>query len=85
MFSLTSIPPITVSVVCFLMTVKVNPINVMSAQDDHFTMEVGSQPITFENPLYATAPGVSDDPAVLHATQVLQSELTLQFANFVTN
>lgn len=36
-------------------------------------MEAGRQPITFENPLYATAPGVSGDPAVIHATQVLVS------------
>lgn len=34
-------------------------------------MEAGRQPITFENPMYATAPGVSGDPAVIHATQVL--------------
>lgn len=37
-------------------------------QDDNFA---GRQPITFENPLYATAPAVSGDPAVIHATQVL--------------
>lgn len=37
-------------------------------------MEAGRQPITFENPLYATAPGVSGDPAVIHATQVLICE-----------
>lgn len=33
-------------------------------------MDAGRQPVTFENPLYATAPGVSGDPAVIHATQV---------------
>lgn len=36
-------------------------------------MEAGRQPITFENPLYATGP-VSGDPAVIHATQVLTNE-----------
>lgn len=40
------------------------------SQDDNFAMEAGRQPITFENPMYATAPGVSGDPAVIHATQV---------------
>lgn len=44
----------------------------MPMQDDNFAMEAGRQPITFENPLYATSPGVSGDPAVIHATQVLQ-------------
>lgn len=33
-------------------------------------MEAARQPVTFENPLYATAPGVPGDPAVIHATQV---------------
>lgn len=33
-------------------------------------MDGRRQPVTFENPLYATAPGVSGDPAVIHATQV---------------
>lgn len=41
-------------------------------------MEAGRQPITFENPLYATAPAVSGDPAVIHATQVItEKELDL--------
>lgn len=45
---------------------------IISLQDDHFAMEVGRQPITFENPLYATAPAAaSGDPAVIHATQVV--------------
>lgn len=47
-------------------------INIISPQDDNFAMEAGRQPITFENPLYATSPGVSGDPAVIHATQVLK-------------
>lgn len=38
-------------------------------------MEAGRQPITFENPLYATAPALSGDPAVIHATQVLINDL----------
>ena len=33
-------------------------------------MEAGGKPITFENPLYATPPGLAGDPAVIHATQV---------------
>ncbi len=48
----------------------------MSPQDDNFAMEAGRQPITFENPLYATAPGVSGDPAVIHATQVPDTYVT---------
>lgn len=40
-------------------------------QDDNFAMEVARQPITFENPLYTTAPAMSGDAAVIHATQVL--------------
>lgn len=51
---------------------KVNTISNISRQDDNFAMEAGRQPITFENPLYATSPGMSGDPAVIHATQVLQ-------------
>lgn len=54
------------------MNTKGNHINIMSPQDDNFAMEAGRQPVTFENPLYATAPGVSGDPAVIHATQVLK-------------
>lgn len=45
--------------------------SIISPQDDNFAMESGRQPITFENPLYATAPSASGDPAVIHATQVL--------------
>lgn len=41
-------------------------------------MEPGRQPITFENPLYATG-HVSGDPAVIHATQVLTNEYFLHF------
>ena len=42
-------------------------------------MEAGRQPITFENPLYATAPAVSGDPAVIHATQVLINESVILY------
>lgn len=45
-------------------------------QDDNFA---GRQPITFENPLYATAPAVSGDPAVIHATQVFTQMFTNEF------
>lgn len=44
--------------------------SIISPQDDNFAMEGGRQPITFENPLYATAPAASGDPAVIQATQV---------------
>ncbi|XP_028846293.1 low-density lipoprotein receptor-related protein 2a isoform X3 [Denticeps clupeoides] len=37
--------------------------------DENFT-DPGRQPITFENPLYATGVGTSGNPAVIHATQV---------------
>lgn len=63
-----------------LMNVKNNLINIIFPQDDHFAMEAGRQPITFENPLYATAPGVSGDPAVIHATQVLTHEWFVLFS-----
>lgn len=51
--------------------------SIISSQDDHFAMEVGRQPITFENPLYATAPAAAGDPAVIHATQVVNHVLFL--------
>lgn len=51
---------------------KYDHIIIISPQEDHFAMEAGRQPITFENPLYATSPGMSGDPAVIHATQVLK-------------
>lgn len=47
-------------------------------------MEGGRQPITFENPLYATAPGVSGDPAVIHATQVLINDWMNAFLMFMS-
>lgn len=51
-------------------------------------MDAGRQPVTFENPLYATAPAVSGDPAVIHATQVLCSSTggdgTISFASYKT-
>ena len=52
------------------MNVKSNLINIISPQDDNFSMDAGRQPVTFENPLYANAPATSGDPAVIHATQV---------------
>ena len=64
------------------MNVKSSVINLISPQDDNFAMEAGRQPITFENPLYASAPGVSGDPAVIHATQVTH-ELMNDFFNFI--
>lgn len=51
--------------------------SIISPQDDNFALEAGRQPITFENPLYATAPAASGDPAVIHATQVVNHVLFL--------
>lgn len=56
---------------------SLNGFSIISPQDDNFAMEVGRQPITFENPLYATAPAASGDPAVIHATQVVNPVLFL--------
>ncbi|XP_023261359.1 low-density lipoprotein receptor-related protein 2-like [Seriola lalandi dorsalis] len=53
--------------------------------DDNFAMEAGRQPITFENPLYATAPGVSGAPAVIHATQVTVNVSGEQLENNFVN
>ncbi|KAL7385074.1 hypothetical protein ABVT39_014795 [Epinephelus coioides] len=50
--------------------IGVSFIDTAMQMDDNFAMDAGRHPITFENPLYATAPGVSGDPAVIHATQV---------------
>ena len=52
-------------------------------QDENFAVGSGRQPITFENPLYATAGGVYSNPAVIHATQVVKTTLdTLSFMIF---
>lgn len=51
--------------------------SIISPQDDNFAMEVGRQPMAFDNPLYATAPAASGDPAVIHATQVVNHVLFL--------
>lgn len=55
--------------------------SIISPQDDDFAMEVGRQPITFENPLYATTPAASGDPAVIHATQVVNCVFFLNVFN----
>ncbi|CAL8343607.1 unnamed protein product [Boreogadus saida] len=53
--------------------------------DENFAMEAGGKPITFENPLYATPPGLSGDPAVIHATQVTVDISGEQLANNFAN
>ncbi|XP_059895450.1 LOW QUALITY PROTEIN: low-density lipoprotein receptor-related protein 2a [Gadus macrocephalus] len=53
--------------------------------DENFAMEAGGKPITFENPLYATPPGLSGDPAVIHATQVTVNISGEQLANNFAN
>ncbi|MED6276189.1 Low-density lipoprotein receptor- protein 2 [Characodon lateralis] len=62
--------------------VGVSVIDTAMQMDDNFAITAGQQPITFENPLYATAP-VSGDPAVIHATQVTVNVSGEQRNNFV--
>nr|XP_046260892.1 low-density lipoprotein receptor-related protein 2a isoform X2 [Scatophagus argus] len=65
--------------------IGVSFIDTAMQMDDNFAMEAGRQPITFENPLYATAPGASGDPAVIHATQVTVNVSGEQLENNFVN
>lgn len=62
--------------------IGVSVIDTAMQMDDNFAINAGHQPITFENPLYATAPA-SGDPAVIHATQVTVNVSGEQLNNFV--
>ncbi|XP_035811393.2 low-density lipoprotein receptor-related protein 2a isoform X1 [Amphiprion ocellaris] len=64
--------------------IGVSFIDTTMQMDDNFAMEAGRQPITFENPLYPTAP-VSGDPAVIHATQVTVNVSGEQLENNFVN
>uniref|UniRef100_A0A3Q2Q3X8 Low-density lipoprotein receptor-related protein 2 n=1 Tax=Fundulus heteroclitus TaxID=8078 RepID=A0A3Q2Q3X8_FUNHE len=62
--------------------IGVSVIDTAMQMDDNFAVTAGRQPITFENPLYATAP-VPGDPAVIHATQVTVNVSGEHLNNFV--
>ncbi|KAM7407483.1 hypothetical protein PAMA_003284 [Pampus argenteus] len=64
--------------------IGVSFIDTAMQMDDNFAMDTGRQPVTFENPLYATAP-VSGDPAVIHATQVTVNVSGEQLQNNFVN
>ncbi|XP_035378717.1 low-density lipoprotein receptor-related protein 2a isoform X1 [Electrophorus electricus] len=50
-------------------TLRVSVIDRAMQMDENFA-NLERQPVTFENPLYSTATGMSGDSAVIHATQV---------------
>ncbi|CAG5865572.1 unnamed protein product [Menidia menidia] len=64
--------------------IGVSFIDTAMQMDDHFATDAGRQPVTFENPLYATAPA-SSDPAVIHATQVTVDVTGEQLENNFVN
>ncbi|XP_066544684.1 low-density lipoprotein receptor-related protein 2a isoform X1 [Amia ocellicauda] len=53
--------------------------------NENFAVEAGKQPVTFENPLYATVAGTPSDPAVIHATQVTVNVSADQIENNFEN
>ncbi|KAF3843047.1 hypothetical protein F7725_001896 [Dissostichus mawsoni] len=65
--------------------IGVSFIDTAMQMDDNFALEAGRQPITFENPLYATSPGAPSDPAVIHATQVTVNVSGEQLENKFVN
>ncbi|KAJ0005681.1 hypothetical protein NQD34_015575 [Periophthalmus magnuspinnatus] len=65
--------------------IGVSFIDTAMQMDDNFVLEAGRQPMTFENPLYANAAGVSGDPAVIHATQVTVNVSSDPLANNFVN
>ncbi|CAB1435033.1 unnamed protein product, partial [Pleuronectes platessa] len=65
--------------------IGVSFIDTAMQMEDNFAVDTGRQPITFENPLYATAPGVSGDPAVIYATQVTVNVSGEQLQNNFVN